>query len=289
LKSRFTVYQFLVRLAGFKPAIWRRLRLAEGRLELLHEAIQPAFGLAPVLPFEFLRREPSAPSRTCRLAADVPLAALVPRDMLEFELVYVAGQAEPWRCRIAFEGWILSSFGVLYPYCVEGERAGIPDRRMGPREFREFLRTWAPPESSASDFTSTWLQHDPAVIDLAAINADLQRSRSYTRSDGPPESLLRLPLDDHEWQTFWDWATVDEDERDRMMSSAGPGAVWLYLPEAIDTQKNLLKAAAAAESEATRDLLDMLAGRLLRHVNLHRQRQNGTPSQREQCKTHDAT
>jgi hypothetical protein len=160
----------------------------------------------------------------------------------------------------------------LYPFCVEGERGGVPDRNMGPSAFRAFLKGWEAPDPWARDRHLAWIPNNPSAIDVDAINAQLQPPRRPSARHEQGEPLIRLPLDIDEWVSFWDWAVVDDDERERMMCTASRGAVWLYLPEALDSTRNLIMAARDAESEQTRDLLDRLIGRLHRHVVLHRLR-----------------
>jgi hypothetical protein len=89
LKSRFTVYQFLVRLRAFKPTIWRRLRVADCTLSELHRVIQVSFGIPAAEPFRFVRRGRGArkagvshhlaprrrtPARCARRAVPFPLS-----------------------------------------------------------------------------------------------------------------------------------------------------------------------------------------------------------------------
>ena len=286
LRSRFTVYQFLVRLRGFKPAIWRRLRVTDCTLEALHETIQLAFGFAGGLPFEFLQRdlagEEAGGSRR-PLSAYAWLSTLVPLDGADFQLVYAAGHGETWHCRVSFEGWILSSFQALYPLCVEGERGGVPDQQMGPRGFRQFLKAHTGPDPWSTDSHRAWVPHDPSEIDLAGINAKLQPTTRPSAHYDQCEPLMRMRLENDEWVPFWDWAVVDEDERERMMCAASRDTVWLYLPEAISSARNLIMAAHEAESYETRDLLDRLVGRLYRNMVFHRLRYGPhNPRQKEQ-------
>ncbi len=79
LKSRFTVYQFLVRLRGFKPTIWRRLRVADCTLGELHRVIQACFRIPAAEPFRFVRRDRRAGKaglrRPCCARATSPIKA----------------------------------------------------------------------------------------------------------------------------------------------------------------------------------------------------------------------
>lgn len=296
LKSRFTVYQFLVRLRGFRPTIWRRLRVADCTLDGLHDAIQVTFGLPVGEPFEFIRREPEwdrAGERCRHQPPEAWLSKILPLDGSDFRLWYQAGYGElchgelyhgelchgkRWRYQVEFEGWILSSFDGLYPYCVEGERAGPPNAEMGPGAFRQWLKAWNVPDQWSMDRHLAWTPHDPAVIELDAINDNLQRLARSKRPDDDWEPLIRISLTDEEWQLFWDFAPVDDDERDRMMTTSWREAVWLYLPEAVNTARNLIMAANQAESSEARDLLDRLVGRLYRNVVFHRLRNARRPS-----------
>jgi hypothetical protein len=292
LKSRFTVYQFLVRLRGFKPTIWRRLRVADGTLSELHRAIQVSFGIPAAEPFRFVRRGRGAGKSGVPLPSlrgDDRLGEIMPLDGVDFRLAYEAGVGEPWRCHVAFEGWVVSSFGALYPLCVEGRRAGVPNDRvptfpmdtspiaaspadacpMDPRAFGELLQASTNPNPSPNG-VYTLRFYDPASIDLPAINADLLRLCQHVVLDDQCEPLMRLPLDDHEWVPFWDYAVVDKDERERLMTTTSREAVWLYLPEALSSARNLIMAAQKAESNEARDLSDRLVGRLYRAIVFHR-------------------
>jgi len=272
LKARLTVYQFLVRLRGFTPAIWRRLRLTDCKLQAMHEAIQLAFGFSGGLPFEFLPHDfatEETGSARRPISANLWLSKLVPLDGADFELMYTAGRGDAWRCRVSFEDLILSSSEALYPFCVEGERAGVPDRQMGPRAFRRFLKAWTVPNCWEADSHQTSISYDPSEIDLAGINANLQPTARPAVHFYQREPLMRISLEAEEWVHFWDCAAVDEDERERMICEVPRDAVWLYLPEAVQTARHLIMAAHETESDETRDLLDRLVGRLYRKLALH--------------------
>jgi len=245
LNSRFTVCQFLVRLRGFKPAIWRRPRVADCTLAELHRVIQACVGIPAVEPFRFARRDRRAgtvgvPSPCLR--ADLRLSEIVPLDGIDFRLAYEAGGGEPWRCHVAFEGWVISSFDDLYPLCVEGERAGSPNDRwphssmdafpvdacpMDPQAFGELLRNWTGADPWATDRHLAWIPYDPSAIDLIEINAHLQRLCPQVGRDDRREPLIRVPLEYDEWLPFWDFAAVDDDERDRLTTTASRGGLAL--------------------------------------------------------------
>src|SRR4029077_3752973 len=77
--------------------------------------------------------------------------------------------------------------GSLYPLCVAGQRAGIPDETIEPQTFRAWLDALAHPGHPQPGNPQQWAlrrasDYDPARFDLAAVNSAL---RQFCRLQNP--------------------------------------------------------------------------------------------------------
>ena len=124
-----TVHQVKVSLHGAKPPVWRRLELpSDLRLDLVHEALQTAFGWydCHYHQFETPCGEYGDPAQNADTWRD---------DESEVALAQVAGEAgarigyvydfgDDWRHDLVVEAIVPAAPGVRYPRCTGGR--GLP-------------------------------------------------------------------------------------------------------------------------------------------------------------------
>jgi len=178
-RSRFTIYQFYLRLRGLEPVNWRRLHLMDCSFQYLSQTFAVAMGWqgrisishVAMVPGDTQRRR--VPGEVKVLPPDTLISQLLPIEGSRFGPEVTAG---PWICDSYFEGCLPRILGSTYPRCVEGGRAGIPRDALGPKGLRRFLRALADvqhPQHEAALRRREW--HDPAAFELDVVNTDLMR------------------------------------------------------------------------------------------------------------------
>lgn len=136
-KATGTVFQFKITLLGVRPAIWRRIQVADCTLDKLHENIQTSMGWTnshlhrfeigkkryadPMLMEEDMR-EFGYKDSTSTMLSDV-----VPRSGKRLRFLYEYDFGDSWAHEVVFEGCPQAQAGMKLPVCLEGERACPPE------------------------------------------------------------------------------------------------------------------------------------------------------------------
>jgi hypothetical protein len=131
------VYQFKITLLGSNPPIWRRIQVADGTLDKLHEHIQTAMGwtnshlhhfqIGKQLFGDPLLMEENMEEFNYKDSTDTKISQIVPRTGKRFSLGYEYDFGDGWEHEILFEGCPPQEPGKKYPLCLEGERACPPE------------------------------------------------------------------------------------------------------------------------------------------------------------------
>lgn len=99
------------------------------------------------------------------------------RDERRFFFDYDFGDS--WEHEVVVEDLSWSHFGLKFAVCIDGQNACPPEDVGGVPGYEEFLRTIGDPDHEEFDDYVAWAggYFDPAVFDLAAANALLQKVR----------------------------------------------------------------------------------------------------------------
>jgi hypothetical protein len=179
------IYQFKVTLRDTKPAIWRRIRVPDCTLAVLHEYIQAAFGWWDYHLHQFdidgERYGPPAPDgKDFGLEmideTDVPLRKLIPKSGRKSRWVYEYDFGDGWRHEVVFEGFATSDPKAKYPQCVEGARACPPEDCGGPWGYAEYLAAIADPRHERHDELLEWRgPFDPDAFDAKEATKEMRK------------------------------------------------------------------------------------------------------------------
>src|SRR5579883_2154642 len=138
------VFYLHLKVAGCRPAIWRRLWVKESMwLSRLHDAIQVAFDWYDYQThvFTFGELKFGNPMKRDDLIVeddrDVTLEDLGIESRAHF--IYRYDFDEGWQVDITVEGMHAAKKGVRYPRCAAGERAGPPEDCGGPEAHQDML------------------------------------------------------------------------------------------------------------------------------------------------------
>jgi hypothetical protein len=121
------IYKLHIELVGVNPAIWRQVLVPDGcSLAVLHSVVQESFGWQDyhLFRFEYQDREferPDAES-SAENAEKVTLKSLALTTGSSLRYIYDFG--DDWEHAIRFVGVRPLQLDRLYPYCVDGARAG---------------------------------------------------------------------------------------------------------------------------------------------------------------------
>jgi len=271
LNFRFTIYQFVARLGKFNPSIWRRIQFQDCQVAKFHEVLLTIFGWTPEHSLRCTARALGSTHAGAGSAGREPkwLSDLVPRDGMPLSIKYEIGEHEPWELEVQFEGFALSAYDERYPLCVAGERAGVPDDDMRPNELRWALSDLASPadrrQRSAAKHAHAWQKwsYDPAILDLAALNASLRRFTPHWRTQ---ERMVFVPMNLAERTLFFDHVESTSQRFDWLREFASDKGVWAYLAELSAAAQNLLNVASQAGPGELQWRMEHLAGRLYRSM-----------------------
>jgi hypothetical protein len=178
------VYQFKITLVDSWPRIWRRILVADGTLDDLHEHIQTAMGWTnshlhefqiggrqygdPELLDEYFDSDPVINSRETQLRKLFG-GKRPPRT---FQYVYDFG--DDWNHEIEFEGTCPAEVATEYPICVDGGWACPPEDVGGTAAYNEFLEAIRDPEHE---------EHEAAIESLGRqYDAEFFSARETTKT-----------------------------------------------------------------------------------------------------------
>ncbi|MGO9109673.1 MAG: plasmid pRiA4b ORF-3 family protein [Thermoguttaceae bacterium] len=185
--SAATVFQFKITLQGVDPPIWRRIQTKGCTLDKLHEHIQTAMGWTnshlhqfkiggviygdPQLLYEGWEDE-APPVNSLR----TKLSKIVPKDGTRFRFDYEYDFGDGWEHEILFEGFLPSDKGVLYPLCVDGERACPPEDVGGTYGYQDYVKAMANPRHKRHKEFLQWNgPFDPEKFDAQAATKEIRK------------------------------------------------------------------------------------------------------------------
>ena len=143
------LFQFKITLRGAEPAIWRRIQVLDDTLDRLHEHLQTAMGWTNSHLNEFMiqgRRcgdpellDEDFDAASCIDSRQTMMSAVLAVEAapLPFEYRYDVGDG--WVHDVIFEGSPRLQPGVVYPQCLEGERACPPEDVGGLPGYENYL------------------------------------------------------------------------------------------------------------------------------------------------------
>jgi hypothetical protein len=174
------VFEMRVALRQIKPPIWRQLLIyGSTSLHGFHGAIQEAFGWQNYHLYEFrlgARRfeAPEQDEATDEDATDVLLMDLDLKPGTTLQYTYDFG--DDWEHDIRVITVRAHDPGAVYPYCVDGARAGPPEDCGGPHAYQEFLDILADPKHPEHRERREWAgpHFSPEVFDIRATNRVLE-------------------------------------------------------------------------------------------------------------------
>jgi Plasmid pRiA4b ORF-3-like protein len=170
------VYQFKITLIGSNPPIWRRIQVADGTLDKLHEHIQTAMGWtnSHLHQFEIGEKRYGDPELLddgfddveCVDSTRARLSKIVPKTGKRFSFTYEYDFGDGWEHEVLFEGCPKKESGKNYPLCLEGDRACPPEDVGGIVGFYEFLEALTDPKHERhEDFKEWGGDFDPEKFD----------------------------------------------------------------------------------------------------------------------------
>ncbi|MCI0492370.1 MAG: plasmid pRiA4b ORF-3 family protein [Planctomycetes bacterium] len=172
-------YQLKITLEGSKPAIWRRVLVADCTLDVLHQIIQTAMGWTDshLHMFDYNGVQFSDPR--CELDEGVYdetqtyLSELVADGCAKLRYCYDFG--DNWLHTIKIEKTLEPKPSDRFPVCIKGVGACPPDDCGGIWGYGEFLDAARDPNHERHDESIEWLgeDFDPAYFDLDEVNAVL--------------------------------------------------------------------------------------------------------------------
>lgn len=165
-KKSSLVYQFRIVLKGTEPPVWRRIQVLDESLDRLHERIQAAMGWKNSHLHHFLvsgRRygDPEllaedGDSSDVVDSTQTLISAIVPSDGKPFLFHYEYDFGDSWLHELWFEGNPSPQTTVIYPQCLEGDRACPPEDVGGLPGFADYLAAISDPDHKRHDECLQW-------------------------------------------------------------------------------------------------------------------------------------
>ncbi|HVU88054.1 MAG TPA: plasmid pRiA4b ORF-3 family protein [Pirellulales bacterium] len=186
-KQPSQVYRFKITLLDVKPPIWRRIEVADGTLDELHEHIQTAMGWtnSHLHQFDIGGRRYGDPEllddgwgdRDFVDSTKLRLNKLLDKKRKSFRFHYEYDFGDGWRHEIIYEGVQPAEPGAKYPRCTEGARACPPEDCGGPWGYMDFLEAIRDPKHESHDDLLEWIggEFDSEAFDLKEANKEMRR------------------------------------------------------------------------------------------------------------------
>lgn len=143
------VFQFKITLLGAESPIWRRIQVEDCTLDKLHEHIQTAMGWtnSHLHHFEIGRQlygdpmlvEANYEEMAYKDSTTTMLSRIVPKGGKLFRFLYEYDFGDSWEHEVLLEGYRPADPKVMYPICLEGERACPPEDVGGVLGYADFL------------------------------------------------------------------------------------------------------------------------------------------------------
>ena len=181
------VYQLKITLLGVKPPIWRRIQVADGTLDALHEHIQTAMGWTnshlhdfrvgdarygdPELMQENFEDMDYGDSTTTLLSE------IVPKTSKPFRLLYQYDFGDSWEHEVVVEKTVAPEPGRKYPLCLDGARACPPEDCGGVWSYGDFLEAIGDKKHERHEELREWIggAFDPEAFDAAEATRRMKR------------------------------------------------------------------------------------------------------------------
>jgi hypothetical protein len=174
-----------VALVDLEPVIWRRLQVpGEVRLSRLHRILQAAMGWED---YHLHRFEIAGQSYEAIDEDDDVDGEAVDEDSVILSSLVEPGTGfsyeydfgDSWNHEIVVESVESVPQALKVAVCLDGQRACPPEDCGGVHGFARFLEAIADPDHDEHLDYLNWVggSFDPATLDLAAVNAALQRVR----------------------------------------------------------------------------------------------------------------
>lgn len=188
------LYQFKITLLGSKPPIWRRIQVADGTLDKLHEHIQTSMGwtnshlhhfrIGEQLYGDPMLMEENMVEMNYEDSTATKISKFVPKAGQRFSFTYEYDFGDGWDHEILFEGCPQKEPGKKYPLCLEGERACPPEDVGGIGGFYEFLEALADPKHEQHEELLQWIggAFDPCEFDPAKATKAMKKGLLDWRS-----------------------------------------------------------------------------------------------------------
>ena len=188
------VYQLKITLLGVKPPIWRRIQVADGTLDALHEHIQTAMGWTnshlhdfrvgdarygdPELMQENFEDMDYKDSTTTRISD------LLPKTGRRFRFQYEYDFGDSWMHEVLFEKVVRAEPGRKYPLCLEGARACPPEDVGGVWSYPDFVEAIRDPDNERHEELLEWVggSFDPEEFDSGKATKAMRKGLPDWRS-----------------------------------------------------------------------------------------------------------
>lgn len=181
------LFQFKITLLEIKPAIWRRIRVPDCTLDVLHLYIQAAFGWWNYHLHQFeiddVRYGPPEPDGMdfgleTADESKVVLSALLPKSKRKARWIYEYDFGDGWRHEVLFEGFTPAEPKVKYPLCLEGARACPPEDCGGPWGYGDYLAAITDPHHEQHEELLEWRgPFDPEAFDAKMATGQMRKVR----------------------------------------------------------------------------------------------------------------
>lgn len=186
MKNKFSrIYQFNITLKGIQPRVWRRIQVPETYTFWdLHIAIQDAMGWSDCHLHQFKINEPVT---SAKVEIGIPdeqddYYEILPgwkQKIADYfspdnkTAVYTYDFGNNWYHSILLEKILPREAGLLYPLCIDGQRACPPEDCGGPSGYEDFLEIIMDPGderyeemlSWAGDFEPEYFDKNEVVFD----------------------------------------------------------------------------------------------------------------------------
>ena len=221
-----SIYQLKITLNHIKPLIWRRVLVpASASLADLHDVIQAVMPWADAHLYQFRMgtltfSEPDPYNEDVEdsNSAEVLLSEVltVPKQKLS----YLYDFGDGWEHTILLEEIQPFDLEVIYPQCIDGERACPPDDCGGPPGYATMLEALKDPKHSEHELYLDWVgdEFDPEWFDVEDANDALFLELVW--DDGPPIT----PINRHLVAITPTQAYYDLKEQFQISGAGAPGS-----------------------------------------------------------------
>jgi len=177
-----TIYQLKVTLKDSKPAIWRRILVADTTaLSQLHAILQIVMGWSNyhlhqfIINGDYYGNPDDDEYNEMQNEKRFRLNQFITRK--GFKFVYEYDFGDSWEHIILVEAILDSEKGARYPFCVAGKRACPPEDIGGVWGYEEFLKIGSNPKHPEHAEMMEWYgdDFDPEYFDANEVNAGLQK------------------------------------------------------------------------------------------------------------------